>query len=46
MSQKTRQLESRGGGENYHLGMKIDVVVKHVDLIKKQMDLILANDVF
>lgn len=46
MNQKTRQLEGRGAGENYHLGMKVDVVVKHVDLIKKQMDLILANDVF
>jgi ribonuclease R len=46
LNPKSKQMEARGGGINYHLGMKVDVVVKNVDLLKKQMDLILANDVF
>lgn len=44
LNSKTKQLESKDGGENYHLGMDVEVVVKHVDLLKKQMDLILPND--
>lgn len=41
---KTKQLVSKSGYEDYHLGMSVDVVVKNVDLIKKQIDLILPDD--
>jgi ribonuclease R len=41
---KTKQLVSKEGYDNYHLGMNVEVVVKHVDLLKKQMDLILPDD--
>lgn len=44
LNAKTKQLESKDGGDRYHLGMDVEVVVKHVDLVKKQMDLILPND--
>lgn len=44
LNSKTKQLESKDGGDKYHLGMTVEVVVKHVDLLKKQMDLILPND--
>jgi ribonuclease R len=40
---RTKQLESRSVALKYHLGMKVDVVVKNVDLIKKQIDLELAE---
>ncbi len=41
---KTRQLVSKEGYDDYHLGMAVEVVVKNVDLVKKQMDLILPDD--
>ncbi|MCB9189033.1 MAG: ribonuclease R [Flavobacteriales bacterium] len=41
---KTKQMVSKSGYENYHLGMSVEVVVKNVDLVKKQMDLILPDD--
>lgn len=41
---KTKQLVSKEGYEDYHLGMPVEVVVKNVDLVKKQMDLILPDD--
>lgn len=41
---KTKQLVSQNGFVDYHLGMSVEVVVKNVDLVKKQMDLILPDD--
>ncbi|CAG5085915.1 ribonuclease R [Parvicella tangerina] len=41
---KIKHLVSKEGHENYHLGMAVEVVVKNVDLVKKQMDLILPDD--
>jgi ribonuclease R len=40
---RSKQLESQRNPVKYHLGMKVDVTVKHVDLIKKQIDLELAD---
>jgi ribonuclease R len=40
---RSKQLESQKNPVKYHLGMKVDVTVKHVDLIKKQIDLELAD---
>ena len=41
---KTKTLKSHSEDEVFHLGKSLDVVVKHVDLVKKQIDLIFAND--
>lgn len=41
---RTKQLESNRNPIKYHLGMKVDVVVKNVDLLKKQIDLELADN--
>lgn len=43
---KTKQLVSNSNDEKYHLGKNINVVVKHVDVIKKQIDLEFAEEVF
>jgi ribonuclease R len=43
---KTKQLVSHDSDEKYHLGKNINVVVKNVDVIKKQIDLEFAEEVF
>jgi len=43
LNHKTKKLESIKTGKSYHLGQKVDVVVKGVDQLKKQIDLILKG---
>lgn len=39
LNEKTKQLESFQSGNKYHLGQKVKVLVKHADVLKKQIDL-------
>lgn len=43
LNHKSKQLESFQSKNKFHLGQQVTVLVKHVDLIKKQIDLELAE---
>lgn len=43
LNQRSKQLESYNSDTKFHLGKKVTVLVKHVDLIKKQIDLVLSD---
>lgn len=44
VNQKTKQLESHQNEPKFHLGQTVTVRVKNVDLVKKQIDLELAEE--
>ncbi len=44
VNQKTKQLESHQNEPKFHLGQSVTVKVKNVDLVKKQIDLELAEE--
>lgn len=39
VNEKTKQMESFQSNDKYHLGQKVKVIVKHADVLKKQIDL-------
>jgi VacB/RNase II family 3'-5' exoribonuclease len=41
---KTKRMESFSSDISYHMGMKVDVVVKNVDIFKKQIDLEMSDE--
>ncbi len=43
LNQKSKQLESFKSDKKFHLGQLVTVQVKHVDLVKKQIDLVLTD---
>ncbi len=46
LDSRTKMLVSNSNPIKYHLGSEVDVVVSHVDLIKKQIDLEFAETLF
>lgn len=43
LNEKTKKLESYQNGTTYHLGQKVEVVIKNTDIFKKQIDLVLVK---